>query len=76
MLPIWAYGFWQSRLQYKTQQEMLDVASKYRDLKIPLDNLVLDFYWMQRMGSHQFTSKFPRSGGDVPSLCERCTCTP
>jgi alpha-D-xyloside xylohydrolase len=59
LLPLWAYGFWQSRYQYQTQQEMLDVASKYRDLKIPLDNLVLDFDWMQRMGSHQFTGKFP-----------------
>lgn len=59
LLPRWAYGFWQSRFQYRTQEEMLDVASKYRDLKIPLDNLVLDFDWMQRMGSHQFTSKFP-----------------
>ena len=59
MLPLWAYGFWQSRLQYNTQQEMLDVAAKYRDLKIPLDNLVLDFGWMVRMGSHQFTKDFP-----------------
>jgi alpha-D-xyloside xylohydrolase len=59
LLPRWAYGFWQSRLQYRTQQEMLDVAAKYRELKIPLDNLVLDFDWMERMGSHQFTSKFP-----------------
>ena len=59
LLPFWAYGFWQSRLQYETQEEMLAVAAKYRELKIPLDNLVLDFYWMQRMGSHQFTSKFP-----------------
>ncbi len=59
MLPLWAYGFWQSRLQYETQEEMLAVAAKYRALKIPLDNLVLDFFWMQRMGSHQFTSKFP-----------------
>ena len=59
MLPLWAYGFWQSRLQYNTQQEMLEVAAKYRDLKIPLDNLVLDFGWMERMGSHQFTSNFP-----------------
>lgn len=59
MLPLWAYGFWQSRFQYQTQQEMLDVAAKYRELKIPLDNLVLDFDWMQRMGSHQFTSNFP-----------------
>jgi len=59
MLPLWAYGFWQSRLQYSTQQEVLDVASKYRELKIPLDNLVLDFGWMERMGGHQFTSSFP-----------------
>jgi alpha-D-xyloside xylohydrolase len=59
MLPLWAYGFWQSRLQYNTQQEMLDVAAKYRELKIPLDNLVLDVGWMERMGSHQFTTDFP-----------------
>ena len=59
MLPLWAYGFWQSRYQYRTQQEMLDVAAKYRELKIPLDNLVLDFDWMQRMGSNHFTSAFP-----------------
>src|SRR5215469_1945354 len=59
MLPLWAYGFWQSRYQYRTQQEMLEVAAKYRELKIPLDNLVLDFDWMQRMGSQQFTSSFP-----------------
>ncbi len=32
---------------------------EYRELKIPLDNLVLDFDWMVRMGSHQFTSSFP-----------------
>jgi len=38
---------------------MLDVATKYRELKIPLDNLVLDFGWMVRMGSHQFTADFP-----------------
>jgi alpha-D-xyloside xylohydrolase len=59
MLPLSAYGFWQSRYQYRTQQEMLDVAAKYRELKIPLDNLVLDFDWMRRMGSQQFTDKFP-----------------
>ena len=64
MLPLWAYGFWQSRYQYRSQQEMLDVATKYRELKIPLDNLVLDFDWMQRMGSHQFTGTFP----DPPAM--------
>jgi alpha-D-xyloside xylohydrolase len=59
LLPLWAYGFWQSRYQYRTQQEMLEVAAKYRELRIPLDNIVLDFDWMQHMGSQQFTDKFP-----------------
>ena len=59
MLPLWAYGFWQSRFQYKSQQETLEVAAKYRELRIPVDNLVLDFDWMVRMGSHQFTAHFP-----------------
>jgi len=70
LLPLWAYGFWQSRYQYRTQQEMLDVAAKYRELKIPLDNLVLDFDWMQRMGSHQFTSDFPDPTGMFSKLRE------
>ena len=70
LLPLWAYGFWQSRYQYRTQQEMLDVAAQYRELKIPLDNLVLDFDWMQRMGSHQFTSNFPEPAAMFRKLGE------
>ena len=70
MLPLWAYGFWQSRFQYHTQQEMIDIAAKYRELKIPLDNLVLDFDWMVRMGSHQFTANFPDPAGMFRRLRE------
>jgi len=70
MLPLWAYGFWQSRFQYNSQQEMLDVAARYRELKIPLDNQVLDFDWMVRMGSHQFTNKFPDPAAMFRALCE------
>jgi alpha-D-xyloside xylohydrolase len=70
LLPRWAYGFWQSRLQYNTRQEMIEVAAKYRELKIPLDNLVLDFGWMQRMGSHQFTANFPDPAAMLRQLRE------
>ena len=70
MFPLWAHGFWQSRYQYRTQQEMLEVAAKYRELKIPLDNLVLDFDWMQRMGSQQFTDKFPDPSAMFKTLTE------
>ena len=39
MLPLWAYGFFQSRERYKNQQEPVDVISKYRELGIPIDRL-------------------------------------
>ena len=63
LLPRFAYGFWQSRFQYNDQQEFLGVAAKYRELKIPLDVLVLDENWAARMGSGEFTKEFPDPAG-------------
>ncbi len=56
--PKWAFGFWQSRERYKTQDELLDVAKEYRELKIPFDNIVQDwFYWPEsEWGSMEFDS--------------------
>lgn len=46
MVPLWTYGFWQSKQRYKTQQEILDVVHKYRALGIPLDGIIQDWqYW-------------------------------
>jgi alpha-D-xyloside xylohydrolase len=56
MLPIWAFGFWQSRERYKTQDEILNTVKEFRKRKIPLDNIVLDWnYWKQdQWGSQEF----------------------
>lgn len=46
MLPLWTYGFHQSRERYKTQEELLEVVEKYRELGIPLDGIIQDWqYW-------------------------------
>lgn len=46
MLPLWSYGFWQSRERYETQWELQDVVDKYRKLGIPLDGIFQDWqYW-------------------------------
>ena len=60
MLPKWAYGFWQSRERYKSQQEMEDVVAEYRKRGLPLDNIVLDWsYWpVDAWGSHDFDPQF------------------
>ena len=46
MFPLWSYGFWQSRERYTSQDELLNVVKKYRELNIPLDGIVQDWqYW-------------------------------
>ncbi len=60
LLPKWAYGFWQSRERYKTQDEIIENLKEYRERKIPIDNIVLDWsYWpADAWGSHDFDSEF------------------
>lgn len=46
MLPLWTFGYWQSRERYKTQEEIVGVVEKYRELGIPLDGIIQDWqYW-------------------------------
>jgi alpha-D-xyloside xylohydrolase len=46
MYGKWAYGYWQSKEHYDTQFELMEVAKKYRKLKIPIDNMIQDWdYW-------------------------------
>ena len=43
LMPLWVFGFNQSRERYKTQNELLEVVTKYRSLKIPLDGIIQDW---------------------------------
>ncbi len=46
MLPLWSYGFMQSRERYKTQDEILGVLEGYRSRRIPIDCVIQDWqYW-------------------------------
>ena len=46
MFPLWTYGYWQSKERYKSQNELVGVVQKYRDLQVPLDGIIQDWqYW-------------------------------
>lgn len=46
MFPLWTYGFWQSKERYKSQNELVDVVKKYRELSVPIDGIIQDWqYW-------------------------------
>lgn len=67
----WAYGFWQCKNRYKTQDEILGVARKYRDLHIPVDNIVQDWFWWTRKGEFVFHDKYPNPKGMVDELHQK-----
>jgi alpha-D-xyloside xylohydrolase len=66
----WAYGFWQSKNKYSSQAELLSVAKKYRELKIPIDNIVQDWFWWTRTGEFKFNDKYPDPKAMVQQLHE------
>lgn len=64
----WIYGSHQSRWGYYTQDEVLDIADKFRELDIPCDVIHMDIDYMN--GYRVFTfddKKFP----DVKGLSEK-----
>jgi alpha-D-xyloside xylohydrolase len=74
MMPVWAFGLWQSRQRYKTAQESLDVVDGFRSRNIPFDNIVQDwFYWRENAwGSHEFDpARFPDPSGWVRAIHDK-----
>jgi alpha-D-xyloside xylohydrolase len=71
MMPSWAFGLWQSRERYQTQQASLDVAAGFRSRNIPVDVLVQDWqYWtIDSWGSHAFDPvRFPDPDGWISAM--------
>ncbi|GAB2971990.1 glycoside hydrolase family 31 protein [Saccharothrix stipae] len=54
VMPEWAAGFWQSKLRYKTQDELLAVAREHHGRGLPLSVIVADFFHWPVMGSWRF----------------------
>lgn len=44
MMPEYGLGFWQCKLRYQTQDELLKVAREYKRLQLPIDLIVIDFF--------------------------------
>lgn len=54
MMPEYGLGFWQCKLRYQTQEELLSVAREYKRRNIPLDVIVIDFFHWPKQGEWKF----------------------
>jgi alpha-D-xyloside xylohydrolase len=57
VMPAWATGFWQCKLRYETQEELLKVAREYKWRGLPLSVIVSDFFNWSHMGDWRFDPK-------------------
>lgn len=54
MMPEYGLGFWQCKLRYQTQEELLHVAREYKRQGLPIDVIVIDFFHWPHQGDWKF----------------------
>ena len=65
VLPKWAAGFWQCKLRYKTQEELLAVAREHKRRGLPMSVIVIDYFNWSKMGDWKFD---PTCWPDPPAM--------
>jgi len=71
MMPEHGLGFWQCKLRYTHQEELLQVAREHRRRGLPLDVIVADFFHWPHMGDYRFDEEFwPDPAAMVAELAE------
>ena len=58
MMPDFAMGFWQCKLRYQTQEELLDVAREYKRRDLPISVIVADFFHWPNQGDWKFDLEY------------------
>ena len=58
MLPKAAYGYIQCKQRYRSQAEVMGVANGYRDRHLPLDMIVVDWFYYTNMGQMDFNARY------------------
>lgn len=64
-MPEYGLGYWQCKLRYRNQQEILDVAREHKRRGLPMDAIVVDFFHWTRQGDFKFE---PRDWQDPKAM--------
>lgn len=71
MMPDFAMGFWQCKLRYQTQEELLKVAREYKRRNLPISVIVIDFFHWTEHGDWKFDPEYwPDPKGMIKELNE------
>lgn len=71
MMPEYGMGYWQCKLRYRNQEELLSVAREHKKRGLPMDAIVIDFFHWTRQGDFKFEPRdWPDPEGMVKELKE------
>lgn len=71
MMPDYGTGFWQCKLRYQTQDELMEVAREYYRRKLPVSVIVIDYFHWPHQGDWCFDPQYwPDPAGMVRELKE------
>ena len=65
MMPEYGMGYWQCKLRYRNQEELLAVAREHKKRGLPMDAIVIDFFHWTRQGDFRFE---PRDWPDPEAM--------
>jgi len=71
MFGKWAWGYWQCKQRYHSQQQLLDTVARYRQMQVPIDGIIQDWlYWYPApWGSHIMNpERYPDPAGMMKQL--------
>lgn len=54
MMPDYAMGYWQCKLRYQSQDEVLAAAREFKRRKLPISVIVIDFFHWPKSGEYKF----------------------
>lgn len=57
MMPEYGMGFWQCKLRYRNQEELLNVVREHKRRGLPMDVIVIDFFHWTKQGDFKFEPK-------------------
>lgn len=58
MMPEYGLGFWQCKLRYWNQEQLLNVAREHKRRGLPMDVIVCDFFHWPHLGDFCFEEEF------------------
>ncbi|GAB3168112.1 glycoside hydrolase family 31 protein [Myceligenerans halotolerans] len=71
MMPEYGLGYWQCKLRYWNQEQLLEVAREHKRRGLPMDVIVADFFHWPKMGDFRFDEEFwPDPQAMVDELAE------